>query len=256
MAEATSTRIRAVFLFGSVAALFLWATAASLYASAQAGTPAPSPASRPFRQHPHRNPPADSHHINSLPPASNVTQAPAPIVRTPNTGFQVSANPVQPQGNGGPGAPRGAAIGKGEHLGDWMMAHSNLTLPEQQAALDREPGFHDLPQATQQRIHDRLAQLSTMSPEARQRMIRRTEMMEKLPPAQRAEVRSALLQLSALPPDQRKVVSRAFRELRGMPPEQRIPVLNSRYSNLTEQQRLTLGQLMHIEPLLPPDEHP
>lgn len=232
MAELHPMRNRTVLLLGSTAALFLLAASVSSHGQ-------------------RRNVPADSHHAASLPPASSATQAPAPIVRAPNTGVQVSANPERP--GAGPG-PRNSY--KGEHLGEWMMAHNNLSLPEQQAALDREPGFHDLPPQTQQRIHDRLAQLATMTPDARQRMIRRTEMMEKLPPNQRAEVRSALLGLGSLPPDQKRVVARAFRDLRGLPPEQRLPLLNSRYGYLNQGQRYALEQLMRVEPLLPPDEHP
>ena len=41
-----------------------------------------------------------------------------------------------------------------------MSQHRNLSPQQQQQALDREPGFRDLPQETQQRMHNRLAQLT------------------------------------------------------------------------------------------------
>src|SRR5947208_657654 len=39
-----------------------------------------------------------------------------------------------------------------EHLPQWMARHSEMPLAEQQKALESEPGFHDLPSETQQRL--------------------------------------------------------------------------------------------------------
>src|ERR1700722_14630966 len=50
-----------------------------------------------------------------------------------------------------------------EHLAQWMDRHSNLSLPDQQKALENEPGFRDLPPQTQQRYRDRLTQLNNMT---------------------------------------------------------------------------------------------
>ena len=81
-----------------------------------------------------------------------------------------------------------------EHLAQWMDRHSNMPLPEQQRALENEPGFRDLPPQTQQRMRDRLTQLNGMTPEQRRRILERTEDMEHLTPPQRQQVRSALEQ--------------------------------------------------------------
>jgi hypothetical protein len=144
---------------------------------------------------------------------------------------------------------------KGEHLAQWMNQHSNLTPQQQQQALDREPGFHDLPQETQQRMHNRLTQLDGMTPEQRQRVLAHTEMVERMTPDQRVQFRGAMQQLGSLPPDQRHAVARSFRELRGLPPEQRAGALNSgRYRWMNATQRGTLNNLLRIEPLLPPPE--
>lgn len=140
---------------------------------------------------------------------------------------------------------------RGNHLNEWMNAHSNLPLAQQHAALDREPGFRELPPETQQRLHERLSELNAMPPQQRQRMIANTEAMERLSPAQRAEVRSSMLELGSLPPPQRSVVQHAFRELRGLPPQDRLNLLNSRYRDLDPQSRVTLEHLMQVEPLLP-----
>lgn len=159
------------------------------------------------------------------------------------------AQPQQRRNNPGPAANRGP---KGEHLAEWMNQHGNLTPAQQQQALEREPGFHELPPQTQQRERERLAQLNAMSPERRQQIISRNEHMETLTPDQRGQVRASMQQLGALPPDQRRVVARSFRELRDLPPDQRTAAMSR--IPLNDAQRSTLGSLLRVEPLLPPPE--
>jgi hypothetical protein len=161
------------------------------------------------------------------------------------------SQPQQRRNNPGPAAAANRTP-KGEHLAEWMNQHSNLTPAQQQQALEREPGFHELPPQTQQRERERLAQLNAMSPERRQQIISRNEHMETLTPDQRGQVRASMQQLGALPPDQRRVVARSFRELRDLPPDQR-PSAMARIP-LNDAQRATLGNLLRVEPLLPPPE--
>jgi hypothetical protein len=167
-----------------------------------------------------------------------VRRAPAPL---PPNGMQ--RRPNNGPGNRGP---------KGEHIAEWMNQHGNLTPEQQQHALANEPGFRELPAQTQQRMHDRLAQLNAMNPQQRQRVIDHTEHMEQLSPEQRGQVRGAMQQLGSLPPDQRRVVARNFRELRDLPPEQRGAAMSR--IPLNDAQRSTLGNLMRVEPMLPPPE--
>jgi len=235
------------------------AAASLLFAGVSGGaqtTPPPKP-------HPHAAARPVTSNAQHLPPAVSEQQAPAPVVRRPPATqqpmpqAQVSANPhPAPTGALPPGQKPGADMyGKGEHLTAWMSAHSNMTLPQQQAALEKEPGFRDLPAPTQQRIRNRLTELSTMSPEKRARVLARNEQIERLTPDQRAQVRGAMTQLGSLPPDQQKTVYRAFRDLRGLPPQERLPILNSeRYRNLNPAQRATLQRLMQVEPILPRDD--
>lgn len=143
--------------------------------------------------------------------------------------------------------------GRGVHLGQWMSQHSNLTPQQQAEALEREPGFRSLSPQQQQRMRNHLAQLDAMPPDRRQREVAHIEMMERLDPIQRQEVRGAMKQLGSLPDDQRRAVVRSFRQLRGLPPDQRAAAANSgRYGWMNENQRSTLNNLLHIEPLLPP----
>jgi hypothetical protein len=152
----------------------------------------------------------------------------------------------------------GAKGPNGEHLAGWLDHHSNLTAAQQQQALEREPGFADLPPPTQQRMRDRLAQLNSMPPDQRSRLVSRTEAMERLSPEERGQVRSTMQQLGNLPPPSRRAVSRAFRNLRDMPPDQRNAYLNSPEirSQFNDQERSTLSNLMEVEPYLPPQPHP
>ena len=53
----------------------------------------------------------------------------------------------------GPPARMGAH--HGQHLAQWMDSHKSLPLAQQQQALEREPGFHDLAPEVQQRMLNR-----------------------------------------------------------------------------------------------------
>jgi hypothetical protein len=161
----------------------------------------------------------------------------APIVRqAPSPQPEVSATPTR------------------EHLPEWMDKHRDLTPQQQQQALKNEPGFRQLSAETQQRMLNRLAQLNAMSPQQRTRMLERAEEMEHLNPEQRQQVRGAMAELGRLPADRRRVVGRAFRDLRIMPLKQRQAYLSSEYLHreLSPQERITLGNLLAVESLLPP----
>jgi hypothetical protein len=174
-----------------------------------------------------------------LSPVPIERRAPAPVVR--------------PGAAGGPVIGPNPAGAKGEHLGEWMSRHNDLSPAQQQQALEREPGFRQLAPEVQQHERDQLTRLNAMPQQQRQRTLERTEAMERLSPDQRVQVRSAMSQLGGLPPDQRQVVARSFRELRELPPEQRDAALNSdRYRYLNPVQRATLNNLIRVEPMLPP----
>lgn len=176
-------------------------------------------------------------------------QKPAPIERRP------SGDGAMLRPGGGPRPQRlvGSNGRRGEeHLPEWMNQHQGMTLQQQQQALDREPGFRELPLETQMQMHQRLAQLNAMAPEQRARTLAHAEAMERLDPAQRSQVRGAMQQLGSLPMDERRQVIRSFRELRMLPPEQRFGMMNSqRYGWLNYAQRTVLTNLIVVAPLLP-----
>ena len=147
----------------------------------------------------------------------------------------------------------GAGASRGEHLPQWMQQHGNLNTQQQQQALQRESGFHQLPPETQQRMLNRLDHLNSMSPEQRSRVLQRSEQMERLDPQQRSQVRGAMGQLGALPQDRRALVSRSFRALRVLPPQQQNQMLNSPeyHQQFSDEERGTLGNLLAVSPILP-----
>ena len=140
-----------------------------------------------------------------------------------------------------------------EHLLQWMDRHSEMPLDQQQKALEKEPGFHELPSETQQRMRDRLTQLNSMPTDQRRRVLERNEAIANLSPPQRQQFRGAMQQFSSLPTDRRKQVARAFRELREVPEGQRQAALSSdRYrGQFSDQERGTLSSLLAVEPYLP-----
>jgi hypothetical protein len=148
-----------------------------------------------------------------------------------------------------PGGPRQDQ----EHLAQWMQRHSNLPLPEQQRALENEPGFRQLPPQMQDRLRNQLVQLNHMSPEQRQRMTERTELMERLTPDQRQQFRNSVQQLGQFPDDRRRQIAHAFRDLRELPPPQREAMLNSDRlrGQFSDQERSTLSNLLAVEPYIP-----
>jgi len=175
-------------------------------------------------------------------------ERPAPVERRPPP-IGAMMQPGSQQHLVGPNGRR-----SGEHLPEWMEQHRGMTLEQQEAALDREPGFRELPLQTQMQMHQRLAQLNAMTPEMRARTLAHTEAMERLNPAQRSQVRGVMEQLGSLPMDQRRQVIRSFRELRMLPPQQRFAMMNSpRYGWLNYAQRTVLTNLIFIAPMLPPD---
>ena len=186
-------------------------------------------------------------------------QSPAPVERRqPNQQQYQGQQPYRGQmsqvGPQQPRNPQGTGL-RSEHLPQWMNQHRNLTPQQQQQALSHEPGFNQLPQQTQDRMRNRLAQLNAMPPERRQRILEYNERMEHLSVNPRAEVRGSLQQLGSLPEDQRREVARSFRELRALPPNQRGAALNSpQYQYMNPAQRNALNNLLRVEPLLPPSE--
>jgi Protein of unknown function (DUF3106) len=137
-----------------------------------------------------------------------------------------------------------------------MESHRNLSLPDQQRALENEPGFHDLPPQVQQRYRDRLAQLNNMTPEQRERMLERNEMLESHTPQERELFRQGMQQYNSLPANRKLLFKKAFRDLREMPPAQRQSVINSApfRAQFSDPERTALANVLAVEPYPPAGE--
>ncbi len=143
-----------------------------------------------------------------------------------------------------------------EHLGEWLRQHQNLTFPEQERALQTEPGFNRLPAARQQRLLERLQQLDAMPPARRERMLERLETWERLSPEQRQQVRVGILEVHQMPYDRQVMMHRAVRDLSQFPQSQRGDILNSpefrrHYSDYERQVLATLMMAQPYQPLRP-----
>jgi hypothetical protein len=134
-----------------------------------------------------------------------------------------------------------------------MERHGNLSLTEQQRALDNEPGFRDLPEQVRQREHEQLIRLNSMNPQQRTRLLERNEALERLAPPQRQQYRSTVQNFASLPPDRRHMVARAILDLRAMPPDQRRQELDSPTSRaqFSDEERSMLSTLLTAEPYSP-----
>ena len=171
--------------------------------------------------------------------AQTAPHQPAPIERRPPPPGASVAHPSTPQS---------------PHLQQWLDNHRGMSLAEQQAALDREPGFHNLPPEQQQRIHNQLSTLSQMDPQQQRRTLNRTETMERLLPEQRQQIRSALGQVAALPEPRRRAVSREFYALQNTPEPRRSQYMSSGQfrSEFNDQERGAINGLLNVAPIYPP----
>jgi Protein of unknown function (DUF3106) len=137
-----------------------------------------------------------------------------------------------------------------QHLAQWMENHKNLSLSDQQRALQNEPGFRELPPQTQQRMRDRLTQLNNMNPQQRGRILDRNEAIERLSPPQRQQYRATVQNFVAMPPDRRRLMARAILDLRDMSPGQREQTINSQAfgAQFSPEERQTIHTLLLAEP--------
>jgi Protein of unknown function (DUF3106) len=147
-----------------------------------------------------------------------------------------------------PGHPRQMQL----HLGAWMDAHRSLPLAQQHAALDAEPGFHELNPEEQSRLHQQLTSLNRLPPDKQQQRIQYAEAMEKLSPPQQQQVNKVLGQIGSLPEDRQRAVTRAYRQLRDLPEGQQQAYMNSPQfrSQFNDQERATVGNMVNAAPLL------
>jgi hypothetical protein len=152
----------------------------------------------------------------------------------PNPPYNPPVRPAQHEGN----------------LAQWMQDHKNLSLQDQQRALENEPGYRQLDPQTQQHMRDRLAQLNNMNPQQRQRILDRNEALERLTPQQREQYGNASNALTSAPPERQRPMARAILDLTEMPPGQREQVIDSPAfrAQFSDSERSTIRTLLMGEP--------
>jgi hypothetical protein len=147
--------------------------------------------------------------------------------------------------------PRPPAVGQ-KHGGDWLRAHRDLPLADQQKALQNDPQFRKLPPQQQQRLVNRLHTFNSLSPQEQQQRLNRVEVWEHLTPQQKQQARQLNSQWKQLSPERRKMMKTAIGDLRAMPPEQRESVLESdRFKGMFSDQERTMLRETTKLPLAP-----
>ena len=177
-----------------------------------------------------------------------------PQARAPYQGAQPypQARPPFEGGPGNGGRPQYPG-GQQQHLGAWLQQHGNMSLPEQEKALRKEPGFNRLSTPAQQKVMESLARIDSMPPAQRQRTLGRIEAMEHLSPEKRQQVRASFQELRTLPADRQRMVKKAFRDLREYPAEQRDAMMSTPQfeSQFSSQERGILSNVLAVEPYQP-----
>jgi hypothetical protein len=165
------------------------------------------------------------------------------------------ASPSGPRGQAYPGGGRQQPQQPQQppHLGTWLQRHGNMSLPEQERALQNEPGFNRLAPQTQHQLVDRLRQIDSMPAEQRERTLGRIEALERLSPQMRQQVSASAEAIRTLPAERQRMVKKAFRDLRDDPPEQRQSLMASPQfqEQFTPQERGILSNLLSVEPYEP-----
>ena len=147
--------------------------------------------------------------------------------------------------------PRPPTAGQ-KHGGDWLRAHRDLPLADQQKALQNDPQFRKLPPQQQQKLVNRLHTFNSLSPQEQQQRLNRVEVWEHLTPQQKQQARELNSQWKQLSPERRKMMKTAIGDLRAMPPEQRESVLESdRFKGMFSDQERTMLRETTKLPLAP-----
>jgi hypothetical protein len=137
-----------------------------------------------------------------------------------------------------------------QRLGEWLDSHKNLSLDQQEKALENDPNFKKMAPARQNALRDRLRKFNSLTPEQRDLAIKRMNFWASLTKEQHDQIRDANQKLQTLPPDRRVAVHKALRHLRSMNPQHRQQVMESdRFKSLfSDQEQGILKELATINP--------
>lgn len=178
-----------------------------------------------------------------------ILAAGAQAPRSPSPQRLLPQSQASPQKNPGPGKKKNAQPPV-HRMGEWLEAHQNLPLDQQEKALENDPGFKKLPPARQAALRERLRSFNSLTPEQRQRAFQRMNFMAGLTHAQREQIRQSQQQLQGLPEERRVMIHKALRHLRQMDAQQRAEVMQSERfkSTFSDQEQGILKQLSAINP--------
>ena len=135
-------------------------------------------------------------------------------------------------------------------LGEWLSAHKDLPLDQQEKLLQSFAAFKRLPQQRQTQLLDTLRWFNGLTPKDKERALRNMKYWESLTPDQKKQVREAHQHMQTLPNERRVMVRKELRSLRHMPPDKRQEEFASDQFRTTfsDQEQLILKNLAEINP--------
>ena len=153
-------------------------------------------------------------------------------------------NPPHPQQkNGGPkGPPR---------LGAWLRAHKDMSLEQQEKALENDPDFSHRSPQIQAQLKERLRKFNGLPQQQKEKALINMEYWEKLSKEQKEQIRQAHEHMVTLSPERRVMVRKELRDLRKMTPAQRQQTFDSEQFKATfsDQEQAILRNLAEINPM-------
>jgi hypothetical protein len=135
-------------------------------------------------------------------------------------------------------------------LGEWLSAHKDLPLDQQEKLLESLPAFKHLTQQRQAELIARLRWFNGLPPKQKEKVLKNMKYLESLTPDQRKQVREAHQHMQTLPTERRVMVRKELRNLMHMPPDKRQEEFASDQFKTTfsDQEQLILRNLAEINP--------
>lgn len=169
-----------------------------------------------------------------------------------STLLTLPAGGQQPANNGSaahsPQQPRQKNVGDRpvSRLGDWLDAHKDLPLDQQEKLLENNPAFKHLSAERQTQLLGTLRWFNGLTPQQKTKALRNMKYWENLTKEQKEQIRQAHQHMETLPTERRVLVRKELRKLRQMTPSARQQEFNSDQfkSTFSDQEQTILKNLI------------
>lgn len=160
----------------------------------------------------------------------------------------------QPANNGSAPHPQQQQKNTGERpvgrLGDWLDAHKDVPLDQQEKLVQSDPTFKRLPAPRQAALLESLRKFNSLPPAEKKRELRNMKYWESLTPDQRKQIKEAHQHMQTLPAERKTMVRHELRTLLHMSSGARQQELQSDKfkSTFSDQEQTILKNLSDINP--------